>query len=270
MPNRIDTTLGRLRQNGQQALGPFVTIGFPDIPTSESLARVILEAGGDMLELGVPFSDPLADGPTVQMSSYRALQNGVTVSRCIETVKNLRDGGVDAPLVLMGYFNPFLHYGLERFLDDAAIAGMDGMIVPDLPTEEAAQLSEMAAERGIHLIPLLAPTSSDERIRDACESARGFIYCVNFTGVTGARRLSSQSTPALVERIRRYTDLPLLVGFGVSRREHLEEIATYADGAILASALIDAVERAPEDRKLDTARDFIHALRGTNGQGQLE
>ena len=202
MPNRIDTTLGRLRQNGQQALGPFVTIGFPDIPTSEALARVILEAGGDMLELGVPFSDPLADGPTVQMSSYRALQNGVTVSRCIETVKNLRDGGVDAPLVLMGYYNPFLHYGLERFLDDAAIAGMDGMIVPDLPTEEAAQLSEMAAERGIHLIPLLAPTSSDERIRDACESARGFIYCVNFTGVTGARRLSSQSTPALVERIQ--------------------------------------------------------------------
>ena len=267
MPNRIDTTLSRLRENGQQALGPFVTIGFPDIPTSESLARVLLESGGDMLELGVPFSDPLADGPTVQMTSYRALQNGVTVSTCIETVKNLRDGGVDAPLILMGYYNPFLHYGLERFLDDAAIAGMDGMIVPDLPTEESAQLSEMAATHGIHLIPLLAPTSSDERIRDACESARGFIYCVNFTGVTGARRLSSQSTPALVERIRRYTNLPLLVGFGVSRREHLEEIATYADGAILASALIDAVERAPEERKLDTARDFIHSLRGTNDRG---
>ncbi len=267
MTNRIDTTLSRLRENGQQALGPFVTVGFPDIPTSESLARVLLESGSDMLELGVPFSDPLADGPTVQMSSYHALQNGVTVSKCIETVKSLRCGGVESPLILMGYYNPFFRYGLERFLDDAATAGMDGMIVPDLPTEEAAQLSGMAADHGIHLIPLLAPTSSDERIRDACESAGGFIYCVSLTGVTGARSSVSQSTPGLVERIRRYTDLPLLVGFGVSRREHLEEIATYADGAILASALLDAIVRAPEDRKLDTARDFIHSLKGTNGRG---
>lgn len=266
MPNRIDTTLSGLRENGQQALAPFVTIGFPDIPTSESLARILLESGGDMLELGVPFSDPLADGPTVQMTSYRALQNGVTVARCIQAVKNLRDSGVESPLVLMGYYNPFLRYGLERFLDDSAAAGMDGMIVPDLPTEEATQLSEMATERGIHLIPLLAPTSSDERIRDACEWAGGFIYCVNFIGVTGARMLSSRSTPALVERIRRYTDLPILVGFGVSRREHLEEIATFADGAILASALLDAVDRAPEGGKLDVARDFIHSLRGTNGR----
>ncbi len=266
MPNRIDTTLSKLREAAQPALAPFITTGFPDIPTSESLARVLLESGGDMLEIGVPFSDPLADGPTVQMTSYRALQNGVTVSRCIQTVKNLRDGGVDSPLILMGYYNPFLRYGLQRFLDDSAAAGVDGMIVPDLPTEEAAQLSEMAATRGIHLIPLLAPTSSDERIRDACQSAGGFIYCVNFIGVTGARSSASQSTPALVERIRRYTDLPILVGFGVSRREHFEEIATYADGAILASALIDAVERAPDDRKLDTARDFMRALKGTNGR----
>lgn len=264
MPNRIDTTLSRLRENGQQALGPFVTIGFPDIPTSEALARVLLESGGDMLELGVPFSDPLADGPTVQMTSYRALQNGVTVARCVEAVKNLRDSGVESPLVLMGYYNPFLHYGLDTFLDDAAAAGMDGLIVPDLPTEEAAQLSEMAARRDIHMIPLLAPTSSDERIRDACEWAGGFIYCVNFIGVTGARSSSSLSTPALVERIRRHTDLPILVGFGVSRREHIEEIATFADGAIVASALLDAVDSAPDDAKLDTARNFIHTLKGTN------
>ena len=263
MPNRIDTKLSELREAGQPALAPFITTGFPDIPTSEALARVVLESGGDMLEIGVPFSDPLADGPTIQMTSYRALQNGVTVSRCVETVKNLRDGGVDSPLVLMGYYNPFLRYGLQRFLDDSAAAGIDGMIVPDLPTEEAAQLSEMAAERGIHLIPLLAPTSSDERIRDACEWAGGFIYCVNFIGVTGARSSTSQSTPALAERIRRYTDLPILVGFGVSRREHFEEIATYADGAILASALLDAVDKAPEDGKLDTARNFIQALKGT-------
>ena len=266
MTNRIDTTLSKLREVGQPVLAPFVTIGFPDIPTSESLARTLLDSGGDMLELGVPFSDPLADGPTVQMTSYRALQNGVTVARCIQAVKNLRDGGVESPLILMGYYNPFLHYGLDRFLDDSAAAGMDGMIVPDLPTEEAAQLSQMASERGIHIIPLLAPTSSDERIRDACESAGGFIYCVNFIGVTGARSLSSRSTPALVERIRRYTDLPILVGFGVSRREHFEEIATFADGAILASALLDAVDKATDDEKLDVARKFMHSIRGTSSR----
>ena len=266
MPNRIDTTLSRLREAGRPVLAPFVTVGYPDIPMSESLAHTLLDSGGDMLELGVPFSDPLADGPTVQMTSYRALQNGVTVARCIETVRNLRDSGVESPLVLMGYYNPFLHYGLQRFLDDSAAAGMDGMIVPDLPTEEATQLSQMAAECDIYTIPLLAPTSSDERIRAACESAGGFIYCVNFIGVTGARNLSSRSTPALVERIRRYTDLPILVGFGVSRREHFEEIATFADGAILASALIDAVDKAPDNGKLDAAREFMHSIRGTTNR----
>ncbi|CAI8032940.1 Tryptophan synthase alpha chain [Geodia barretti] len=132
MPNRIDAVLGELRESGRTALAPFITIGFPDVPTSEALARTILESGGDMLELGVPFSDPLADGPTVQMTR------------------------VESPLILMGYYNPYLSYGPERFLDDAAAAGLDGMIVPDLPTEESAQFGAMAADRGIHLIPMLA------------------------------------------------------------------------------------------------------------------
>ena len=195
MPNRIDTTLSKLREAGQAALAPYIMTGFPDIPTSESLARVLLESGGDMLEIGVPFSDPLADGPTVQMTSYRALQNGVTLAACIETVKNLREVGVESPLFFAGYYNPFLRYGLERFLDDSASAGVDGMIVPDLPTEEAEQLSRMAAERGIHLIPMLAPTSSDERIRDACQSAGGFIYCVSLASVLLARGVRPHSQP---------------------------------------------------------------------------
>ena len=193
MPNRIDQTLERLRRSGRPALAPFVTVGFPDVETSVALVRTVLEAGGHMLELGVPFSDPLADGPTVQMTSYRALQNGVTVKKCLEVLSELRESGVDAPMVLMGYYNPFLHYGLDRFLDDAQAAGMDGMIVPDLPTEEAEVLGRMASERGIHLIPLLAPTSSDDRIRDACKAAGGFIYCVSVTGVTGARRSLSEA-----------------------------------------------------------------------------
>ena len=267
MPNRIDIAFGKLNEAGETALVPFITTGFPDLPTSESLARVLLDSGANMLELGVPFSDPLADGPTIQMTSYHALQNGVTLAKCIDTVRNLRDSGVDSPLIFMGYYNPYLRYGLERFLDDASSSGLDGMIVPDLPTEESEQLSKMASKRGIHLIPLLAPTSSDDRIRDACKAAGGFIYCVSLTGVTGARSSSSQSTPALVERIRQYTDLPILVGFGVSRREHIQEISTFADGAVVGSALLERVDNAPDDGRLDAARDFIHSLKGINGGG---
>ena len=267
MPNRIDTVLGRLRESGQTALAPFITIGFPDVPTSEELARAILDSGGHMLELGVPFSDPLADGPTVQMTSYRALQNGVTVSECLAVVRRLRASGVEDPLVFLGYYNPYLRYGLERFLDDAADAGLDGMIVPDLPTEEAAQFGEMCAKRGIHLVPLLAPTSSDKRIEDACKAAGGFIYCVSLTGVTSARRTLSRGTAGLVERIRQHTDLPILVGFGVSRPEHLVEIGAYAEGAAVGSALLDAVDNAPPDGKVEAARDFVHSLMGTDGKG---
>ena len=267
MANRIDTVLGRLRESGETALAPYITIGFPDVPTSEELVRTILDSGGDMLELGVPFSDPLADGPTIQMTTYRALQNGVTVGECLAVVRRLRASGVEAPLVFLGYYNPYFRYGTESFLDDAADAGVDGMIVPDLPTVEAAQFGEMCRNRGIHLIPMLAPTSSDERIEDACKAAGGFIYCVSLTGVTSARRTLSRATAGLVERIRQHTDLPILVGFGVSRAEHLVEIGTYAEGAAVGSALLDAIDRAPPDGKVEAARDFIHSLRGIDGKG---
>ncbi len=264
MPNRIDDTLGSLRRSGRQVLAPFLTIGFPDVNASESLARAVLDAGAHMLELGVPFSDPLADGPTVQMTSYRALQNGVNVERCLSVVRSLRGSGVESPLTLMGYYNPYLRYGLGQFMDDAGAAGVDGLIVPDLPTEESAQLSEMARDRGVHLIPLLAPTSSDARIENACKVADGFIYCVSLTGVTGARDASSGSASALVERVRRYTDLPVLVGFGVSRREHIRRIAAFADGAVVGSALLNAIDAAPPDGRMDAARDFIRSLTETN------
>ena len=267
MPNRIDTVMAKLRESGETALVPFITVGFPDVPTSEELARTILESGGDMLELGVPFSDPLADGPTVQMTSYRALQNGVTVRECLAVVQRLRASGVDSPLIFMGYYNPYLRYGPDKFLDDAAAAGLDGLIVPDLPTEEAAQFGDMCATRGIHLVPLLAPTSSDERIEGACKAAGGFIYCVSLTGVTSARRTLSGATAGLVERIRQHTDLPILVGFGVSRAEHVVEIGTYAEGAVVGSALLDAVDKAPPEGKVDAARDFIRALKGIDGKG---
>ena len=267
MPNRIDVTLTRLRDSGEQALAPFLTVGFPDVPTSEAMAVAALEAGADMLELGIPFSDPLAEGPTIQMTSHRALENGVTLDTVLEVVTRLRASRPHAPLVLMGYYNPFLRFGVEAFARRAGDAGVDGVIVPDLPTEESGEFKDACEGRGIYLIPLLAPTSSDARIAAACKGARGFIYCLSLTGVTGARRALSSDLSQLVGGIRRHSDLPVLVGFGVSQRQHVEEIGGFADGAIVGSALLDAVDRVPLDSAADTARDFVRALRGTDGGG---
>ena len=263
LANRIDETLGRLRADAATALVPFITIGFPDLETSESLAEALIASGADMLELGIPFSDPLADGPTIQMTSYRALENGVGVSTSLEVVGRLRANGIDTPLIFMGYYNPFLQFGADRLAAAAEEAGLDGMIVPDLPPEEAESFERTCAGRGIYLIPMLAPTSTDERIERACGQARGFIYCVSLTGVTGARQSLSGGVGGLVERIRKHTDLPVLVGFGVSKRQHVEEIGRYADGAVVASAMLDAVDRAPDDRKIETAAAFVRGLKGS-------
>ena len=258
--NRIDRVMRSLAAEDRKALAPFVTIGHPDVETSEALVETIIDSGAHMLELGIPFSDPLADGPTVQATSFTALRNGVTVAGALDSIRRLRARGVEAPLIPMGYYNPYLSYGLERFVEDAASAGVDGLIVPDLPAEESGELGGLCEKHGLHLIPLLAPTSTDERIAAACETAGGFIYCVSLTGVTGARSRLSGTVEDLVERVRRHTDLPLLVGFGVSRREHVEAIGRFADGAIVASAMLDAVDAAAPDRRLDVAGDFIRGL----------
>ena len=265
MTNRIDVRLKELREAGETALAPFVTIGFPDVETSENLVEVIAQSGGDMLELGIPFSDPLADGLTVQKASFRALENGVSVTTSLEVLRRLRGRGVEAPLIFMGYFNPFLRYGTERFVGDAAEAGLDGIIVPDLPPEEAGPFKKLCESRGIYLVPLLAPTSTDERIAQACKGANGFIYCVSLTGVTGARQELSSGLSDMVGRIRRHTDLPVLVGFGVSSREHVTEIGRFADGAVVASALLDAIDRSPAEQVLETASEFVRKLKRTDG-----
>ena len=265
MQNRLDLTLVRLREHRTAALAPFVTVGYPDLDTSLEIARAALESGGDLLELGVPFSDPLADGPTIQMTSERALAGGMNVAGCIEAVRRLRAGGVDAPLVLMGYVNPFLRFGLSRFVAEAARAGADGLIVPDLPAEESGDLSEMCSAAGMHLIPLLAPTSTDGRIASACAGAGGFIYCVSLTGVTGARSQVAAGARRLVERIRVHSGLPVLVGFGVSSKEHVAEISTFADGAVFASAMLNAVADSPPQDAARVAGDFVRSLRGAGG-----
>ena len=261
MTNRIDIRLRALKESGKTALAPFVTVGFPDVETSVAIAGALLEAGCDLLELGIPFSDPLADGATIQKTSLRALRQGVNVPTCLDVVQRLREQDAGAPLLLMGYFNPFLRYGLESFVEDASGAGVDGLIVPDLPPEEAGPFQRLCEGHNLHLVPLLAPTSTDRRIAQACKQAKGFIYCVSLTGVTGARAELRGGVAELVGRIRRHTDLPVLVGFGVSRREHVEAIGRFADGAVVASALLDAVDAAPEGLAVQAARDFVKALK---------
>ena len=262
MTNRIDATLAALRAEGKDILAPFVTLGYPDMATSEEMAVAILEAGADMLELGIPFSDPLADGPTVQMTSFRALENGATLHNALDSLQRLRSRGVSSPLIFMGYLNPFLNYGMEKFAEDAADAGMDGIIIPDLPPEEAPPYQAILAAHNIHLIPLLAPTSTDARIEQACKQASGFIYCVSVTGVTGARSELSGGVEGLARRIREHTDLPILVGFGVSRHEHVVNISRFAEGAIVASAMLDNVSKVPIEDAAETAARFVRGLRG--------
>ena len=260
MRNRIDTTLREAKAVGKTVLAPFVTIGFPTIEASVEIVASVLEAGADMVELGIPFSDPLADGPTVQKTSFAALKNGVTVRTALEAVRGLRGRGVRAPFIYFGYYNPFLRYGAEAFARDAAAAGADGVIVPDLPTEEAGPFRSICEANGLYLIPLLAPTSTDERIAQACQGAKGFIYCVSLTGVTGARQGLQSGTGALAGRIRRRTDLPILVGFGVSKRRDVEEVGRIADGAVVGSALLDAVDNAAAEDAPETARAFVESL----------
>jgi tryptophan synthase alpha chain len=251
-----------MASEGRTGLILFLTVGFPDPEATLELVPALVEAGADAIELGVPFSDPLADGPTIQQASFHALRQGVTLRRCLDVVGSLRRVVPDTPLVLMGYYNPILAYGLPRFARDAEEAGVDGVIVADLPAEEAGPLRGELAPRGIHLIPLLAPTSTDERIQRACEGASGFIYCVSLTGVTGAREELPPGIPLLTRRVRSYTPLPLAVGFGISRREHIQAIGNCAQAAVVGSALIKTLQDSPRSKLVPRAKAFVARLAG--------
>ena len=260
--DRIAERFARLRDEGRTGLILYVTAGFPDVDATLELAPALADAGADLIELGVPFSDPLADGPTVQESSFHALRNGVTLQGCLEMVERLRERDQETPLVLMGYYNPVLRYGLEAFARRAGECGVDGVIVPDLPPEEAGPMLESCRPNGVHLIPLLAPTSTDARIRLACRDAGGFVYCVSLTGTTGARDSLPPGVFDLLDRVRRHTDLPLAVGFGVSRRDHVESIGRAAQAAIVGSALIRVVKESPRNLMVERARRFVLELGG--------
>lgn len=265
--SRIPSTFEKLRRAGQPALMPYLTVGYPTPALTVDLVSAAVEAGADLVELGIPFSDPLADGATIQHATHEALLQGTTLDTCLETVAELRRRGIDTPLIFMGYYNPILQRGLTRFCAAAEKAGADGLIVPDLPPEEAGTLRGACREHGLDLIFLLAPTSDEARIQRVIDLSTGFIYLVSLTGVTGARDRLPADLEAFVERVRSMTDpstgsgrrLPLAVGFGIGSPEEARRVARVADGVIVGSAI---VQRAGEDdHPVQAVRDFVRSLR---------
>jgi tryptophan synthase alpha chain len=238
---------------------PYVTAGFPRLHDTPQLLAAAERAGCLAAEIGLPFSDPLADGPTIQRTSQRALQNGMTVNLALDQVAQARARQVTLPLALMTYVNPVMSYGQERFTRDAAAAGADALIVPDLPLEEAAQLRAAADSAGLALILLVAPTTPDARLEAACRHASGFVYCVSVTGTTGARTEIAQEAMDLLTRVRRVTDLPRALGFGLSTHHHLEALRGRAEGAVVGSALLNAVA-ADESDPAGAAERFLRGM----------
>jgi len=235
----------------------YITAGYPDIKATAKIASALAESGCDIIELGIPFSDPLADGATIQKASYQALQQGTTPQACLEAATDI-SRKIEIPLVFMTYYNPVLNFGLETFCESCVKAGINGLIVPDLPPEEGMELETITRKRDLDLIYLLAPTSTAERINEVAERSRGFIYLVSLTGVTGTRDILSPELEGFVKRVRQKAKQPLCVGFGISTTEHARRAASAADGVIVGSRLIQLIE---EDVTLVALKSFTASLR---------
>ena len=257
--SRIQQVFEKTRAQKRAALMPYYTLGYPTPETSLEILTAISTSGADLIELGMPFSDPLADGPTIQASTQVALQAGMTIPRCLEITSQLRERGAEQALILMGYINPLVSYGVERFVQDAATAGADGLIVADLPLEESGDLETACRKENLALVCLLAPDSPPERVEMIAHRTSGFLYLVSLAGVTGARKDLPPHLPEFVQRVRKVARTPLAVGFGVSTPQHARLVGELADGVIVGSALIDAVKHAADPVK--AAGDFVASLR---------
>lgn len=240
--NRIDRVFHEARARGRKVLIPFITAGDPDLETTARLIPLIADAGGDIIELGIPFSDPMADGPTIQLSAERALKGGATLESILTTIKSSRDH-TDVPLVLMGYYNPIFRYGVERFTQDAGAAGVDGLLVVDLPPEESRELARHCRRHGLRLIRLATPTTDRARFQRIAADAGGYIYYVSVTGVTGARNTLPEDLAARVKEMRSMVDIPVVIGFGIGTPELARMAAEAADGVVVGSALVRLFER---------------------------
>jgi tryptophan synthase alpha chain len=255
--SRIQEKFAELKKRGESALIPFVTAGDPDLGSTLVILRSLEKGGADCIELGVPFSDPTADGPTIQRSSERALKNGASLGAILQIVRTFRRES-NIPLILFGYYNPFFRYGLKRLCRDGLRAGIDGILCVDLPPEESGELQRWTDTYGLDVIFLLSPTSGMDRVRLVGRKGRGFVYYVSVTGVTGPRRSFDRDLPSRVTRVRRATSLPVGVGFGIATPAHAAWIGSFADAAVIGSALVETIEKAKgRKQKAKTAGTFV-------------
>ncbi|WP_119286776.1 tryptophan synthase subunit alpha [Azohydromonas sediminis] len=261
MSQRIASTFERLKGQGRKALIPFVTAGDPYPDATVEVLHALADAGADVIELGVPFSDPMADGPVIQKAAERALAHGIGMSQVLGYVRAFRERDQVTPLVLMGYANPIERYGIDRFVADAKAAGVDGVLVVDYPPEEAQAFAATLKAHGLDPIFLLAPTSTDERIAEVGRIARGYVYYVSLKGVTGAGHLDTESVAAMLPRIRAHVSVPVGVGFGIRDAQSARAVGAVADAVVIGSRLVQILEAAPRERVADAARGFVAEIR---------
>lgn len=247
--SRIAEKFKQLKSNNQKGFIPFITAGDPDLKQTKELLLMLARNGATVIELGVPFSDPMADGIVIQHSAERALKNNFGIAEILDLVREFRRESA-VPLILFGYFNPLYQYGLEKLCADAAAAGVNGFLVTDLVPEEAGEFSNLLQKHDLDMIFLIAPTSADERLKMVAEKAGGFIYAVSRTGVTGAQETTSRSAETLVDRMRKFSDLPIAVGFGISKPAHVAETWKYADAAVVGSAIVREIEKFGKSENL--------------------
>ncbi|HEX9961421.1 MAG TPA: tryptophan synthase subunit alpha [Pyrinomonadaceae bacterium] len=258
--SRIAESFKRLKNENRKGFIPFITAGDPDLKRTKDLILMLARAGATVIELGVPFSDPMADGVVIQRASERALKRDFGIAEILESVREAR-AETNAAIILFSYFNPLLQYGLEKLCADARAAGVDGFLVTDLVPEEAVEFSGLLRQNNLDMIFLVAPTSADERLKIIAERASGFIYAVSRAGVTGAREQTSQSAEILVERVRKFSDLPVAVGFGISTAEQIAETWRYADAAVVGSAIVREIENSGgEDNLVEKVGEFVRKL----------
>lgn len=263
---RIAAAFEKARSENRAALMPFMTVGYPTIDASKKLILAIAEGGADLIELGIPFSDPLADGATVQRASQTALEHGASLASGFELAEFARASGVEIPLVFMGYVNPFFQYGIDRLAVDAQLIGVDGLIIPDLPIEESDDFRLPLAEAGVDLIYMVAPTSTDRRIAQVAERASGFVYCVSLTGVTGARSNLADNLGPYIARVREQVSVPLAIGFGISTPDHVRQASSIGDGVVMASAMIDYLDTLPLNEQPAAATRFVRSFADATGK----
>jgi tryptophan synthase alpha chain len=258
---RLQQTFARLRDAHAPGLVTYITAGDPDLDRTAGILRALDRGGADVIEVGVPFSDPLADGPVIQRATERALAAGTTLAGVLDLLQSVR-GDIRAPIVIFSYANPILRLGAARFADRARAAGIDGVLILDLPIEEADDSRAMLGARGIDTILLLSPTTTDDRLRRAAALGSGFLYAISRLGVTGARETLAAGAQTMVERIRNVSDLPVALGFGISKPDHVREVARWADAAVVGSALVDVIAREGASRDLNTSvEEYVRWLK---------